>query len=247
MSGEPQPQIIAKKSFDLGRDIAMLGDEVATTLAPVLHVGAMFGIEEDHGLRTHRAALGGAERQRIDTSLPGHLRGRDIHPRQRIAEARTVHMHRHPVLVCDIGKLLRLGDAIDRAVVARGNVHLSGTIECDMLPVVGPSSDRGMIFQEASLYPWLTLSENVQLTAGLAGRTMSRHEVDQSLAQFGLDGRGDHRPAHLSGGEQQRGGLAAVLAARPAVLLADEVTGELDRASSAQLLDVLAAARKVTA
>jgi putative ABC transport system ATP-binding protein len=67
--------------------------------------------------------------------------------------------------------------------------------------------------------------------------------VDQSLAQFGLDGRGDHRPAHLSGGEQQRGGLAAVLAARPAVLLADEVTGELDRASSAQLLDVLAAAR----
>lgn len=101
----------------------------------------------------------------------------------------------------------------------------------------------GIVYQSSNLVPFLTLRENVQLAAALAGRDLPRKAVDELLDQFGLTGRADHRPTRLSGGEQQRGGLAAVFATRAKLLLGDEITGELDHASSARLLDLLAAAR----
>jgi predicted ABC-type transport system involved in lysophospholipase L1 biosynthesis ATPase subunit len=100
----------------------------------------------------------------------------------------------------------------------------------------------GIVYQSANLVPFLTLGENVELAAALARRPIRPAQVDAVLTRFGLEHRRDHRPARLSGGEQQRGGLAAVVAAQPRLLLGDEITGELDQASAAQLLDVLATA-----
>jgi len=98
----------------------------------------------------------------------------------------------------------------------------------------------GIVFQSGNLVPFLDLEENVELAAGLAGRPVDRAAARGILARVGLDGRERHRPAQLSGGEQQRAALAAVLVTRAPVVLADEVTGELDSANAGLLLDLLA-------
>ena len=97
----------------------------------------------------------------------------------------------------------------------------------------------GIVFQSQNLIPFLTLQENVALASMLAGRSVDRPAAVATLARVGLEGRADHRPAQLSGGEQQRAALAAVLATRPSIVLADEITGELDSRSADLLLDLL--------
>ena len=96
-----------------------------------------------------------------------------------------------------------------------------------------------IVFQSQNLVSFLDLVENLQLAATLAGRPASRADALGMLAQVGLADRGDHRPARLSGGEQQRAAVALVLITRPAIILADEITGELDSATAAELLDLL--------
>jgi ABC-type lipoprotein export system ATPase subunit len=97
----------------------------------------------------------------------------------------------------------------------------------------------GIVFQSQNLVPFLTLQENIELASLLAGRSGDGPTAAAVLARVGLEGRADHRPAQLSGGEQQRAGLAAVLVARPPIILADEITGELDSTSAGLLLDLL--------
>ena len=97
----------------------------------------------------------------------------------------------------------------------------------------------GMVFQSQNLIPFLTLQENVALASMLAGRSVDRPAAVATLARVGLEDRADHRPAQLSGGEQQRAALAAVLATRPSIVLADEITGELDSRNADLLLDLL--------
>jgi ABC-type lipoprotein export system ATPase subunit len=97
----------------------------------------------------------------------------------------------------------------------------------------------GIVFQSQNLVPFLTLQENVLLASVLAGRSVDGLAAVAILARVGLEGRADHRPAQLSGGEQQRAALAAVLVTRPPIVLADEITGELDSASAGLLLDLL--------
>jgi putative ABC transport system ATP-binding protein len=104
----------------------------------------------------------------------------------------------------------------------------------------------GIVFQNQNLVPFLTLRENVALAAGLGGRRLESGEIDSILDRLGLGQRADHRPAQLSGGEQQRAGLAVILAASPPILLADEITGELDSATADQLLDQLGDIRSAT-
>lgn len=97
----------------------------------------------------------------------------------------------------------------------------------------------GMVFQSQNLAEMLTLEENVVLAARLAARSGTRKVAMQRLADVDLEDRASHRPAQLSGGEQQRGGVACVLAAQPQILLGDEITGELDSVTASLLLDLI--------
>jgi putative ABC transport system ATP-binding protein len=98
----------------------------------------------------------------------------------------------------------------------------------------------GFVFQSYHLIPTLTAEENVLLPMELAGQDGGgRARARELLARVGLDGRFDHYPVQLSGGEQQRVALARAFALRPPILLADEPTGNLDSATGAAVLDLL--------
>ena len=97
----------------------------------------------------------------------------------------------------------------------------------------------GIVYQSQNLAPMLTLVENIRLAAWLADRPIDESRARFALERVGLGHRAGHRPAQLSGGEQQRAALSCVLAARPTVLLADEITGELDSASADVVLQLL--------
>jgi putative ABC transport system ATP-binding protein len=98
----------------------------------------------------------------------------------------------------------------------------------------------GFVFQAFNLVPGLTARENVLLPALLArsapGRARRRARADEALAQVGLSGKAHLRPDRLSGGERQRVAVARALFTRPAVLLADEPTGNLDAESGAAVI-----------
>jgi putative ABC transport system ATP-binding protein len=98
----------------------------------------------------------------------------------------------------------------------------------------------GMVFQRGNLIPFLTAEENVVLVARPhVGRRRARERARELLSELGLGDRLRHRPAQLSGGEVQRAGIAVAVANEPAVLFGDEVTGELDSATSEQVMETL--------
>lgn len=99
----------------------------------------------------------------------------------------------------------------------------------------------GFVFQAFMLVPTLNAVENVQLPALLRGESdrQSREQAAQLLAQLGLGERLSHLPAQLSGGEQQRVALARAFNGRPALLFADEPTGNLDRKTGDRIADLL--------
>ena len=97
----------------------------------------------------------------------------------------------------------------------------------------------GFIFQSFNLVSTLSTEENVVLPERLAGRKTDAAWVDSVLERVGLAERRTHRPAQLSGGQQQRVAVARALVSSPAVLFADEPTGNLDSASGAQILNLM--------
>jgi putative ABC transport system ATP-binding protein len=97
----------------------------------------------------------------------------------------------------------------------------------------------GFVFQSFNLVPTLTAGENITLPLTLAGRRPDPGWLDQVIATVGLGDRLGHRPAELSGGQQQRVAAARALASKPAIVFADEPTGNLDSRAGAELLGFL--------
>ena len=97
----------------------------------------------------------------------------------------------------------------------------------------------GFVFQAFQLLGNLTARENVMLPMELLGLSQARRRAEELLGAVGLSERGHHYPSQLSGGEQQRVALARAFAPRPALLLADEPTGNLDGATGRVVLDLL--------
>ena len=94
----------------------------------------------------------------------------------------------------------------------------------------------GFVFQSFNLVPTLTALENVVLPMALAGRKPDQAWLDEVVATVGLGSRLGHRPSELSGGQQQRVAVARALAARPAIIFADEPTGNLDSRTGGEIL-----------
>ena len=97
----------------------------------------------------------------------------------------------------------------------------------------------GFIFQFFNLLPMLTADENVLLPLSIAGEKPDRGWVDELIGKVGLGDRRTHRPSELSGGQQQRVAIARALISKPTVLFADEPTGNLDSATSEEILTLL--------
>ena len=97
----------------------------------------------------------------------------------------------------------------------------------------------GFVFQFFNLLPMLTAEENLVLPLTIAGRKPEPAWLEQLLESVGLDDRRKHRPSELSGGQQQRVAIARALVSRPTVLFADEPTGNLDSATSAEILELV--------
>jgi putative ABC transport system ATP-binding protein len=99
----------------------------------------------------------------------------------------------------------------------------------------------GLVFQSGNLIPFLTAIENVELAMSLgpSGKSV-RNQARERLTEVGLGHRLNHRPSQLSGGEAQRVSVAVALSNDPEILLADELTGELDSVTAEQVMAVLA-------
>ncbi len=134
---------------------------------------------------------------------------------------------------CGKSTLLRIVAGLD--FPSEGDVLLDGQ------PIEGPGADRGVVFQSYTLFPWLTVAQNIRF--GLRERGMS--EVDQQerseffIAKVGLRGFEQHFPKQLSGGMQQRCAIARALANDPKMLLLDEPFGALDNQTRVLMQELL--------
>jgi putative ABC transport system ATP-binding protein len=97
----------------------------------------------------------------------------------------------------------------------------------------------GFIFQFFNLLPMLDAEENVVLPLSIAGEKVDGAWVDELLTKTGLKDRRTHRPSELSGGQQQRVAIARALVSRPAIVFADEPTGNLDSKTSGEILELM--------
>lgn len=134
---------------------------------------------------------------------------------------------------CGKSTLLRIVGGLEHQTT--GKVYLDGR------EIYEPDSERGMVFQAYSLFPWLTVKENIEF--GLKNKKMpakEREEISRKYIEIiGLNGFEDHYPKQLSGGMQQRVAIARALANDPEILLLDEPFGALDNQTRALMQELL--------
>jgi putative ABC transport system ATP-binding protein len=136
--------------------------------------------------------------------------------------------------------LMHLLAGLDRPTAGSVVVDGSELANLDDKALTRLRRDRlGFVFQAFNLVPVLTAEENILLPLTLAGKKPDREWLDRLISAVGLGDRLDHRPSELSGGQQQRVAVARALIHRPAVVFADEPTGNLDSASSDEVLGLL--------
>jgi ABC-type nitrate/sulfonate/bicarbonate transport system ATPase subunit len=131
---------------------------------------------------------------------------------------------------CGKSTLLRLVAGLDAPT--------AGELTVGSEPITRPSAERGLVFQDPNLFPWLTVRRNIQ--AGLVARKLlhnKRHEVDEFMRLVGLETFANAFPHHLSGGMAQRVALARALINHPKVLLLDEPLGALDAFTRMRMQD----------
>ena len=133
-------------------------------------------------------------------------------------------------------------------ILAGLETHTSGKVHCDGQPVAGPGAERAMVFQHYSLYPWLSVIENIKFSRKLRanrGNLMSSDveaasgRADALLNLIGLNKVANAYPNQLSGGMQQRVAIARALMGRPQVLLMDEPFGALDAQTREVMHDLI--------
>ncbi|GJM37998.1 MAG: ABC transporter ATP-binding protein [Acidimicrobiales bacterium] len=125
-------------------------------------------------------------------------------------------------------------DRLDAGSAVIGETDIATASERELTTL---RRDRlGFIFQSFNLVPTLTAAENITLPMDLAGAKPDREWVDRVVDTVGLSDRLGHRPNELSGGQQQRVAVARALASRPAIIFADEPTGNLDSTTGAEIL-----------
>lgn len=141
------------------------------------------------------------------------------------------------------GKSSCLRMMLREEVPTQGRVHVLGQDLAKIPNRKVPYFRRtlGVVFQDFRLLPNKTVSENIAFALQVIGRSAGfiQEAVPDVLAQVGLDGKADRMPHELSGGEQQRVAIARALVNKPALLLADEPTGNLDPATSADIMNLL--------
>jgi ABC-type nitrate/sulfonate/bicarbonate transport system ATPase subunit len=126
-------------------------------------------------------------------------------------------------------------------IVAGLDAPTQGEVLLDGQRVQGPGADRGMVFQSYTLFPWLTVRENICFGLREKGMPIAHQAeiADRFIAEVGLAGFESHYPKQLSGGMQQRVALARALANDPKVLLLDEPFGALDNQTRALMQELL--------
>lgn len=130
-------------------------------------------------------------------------------------------------------------DQVDGGTITVGGVDITSLSESEL--AAWRATHVGFIFQFYNLIPVLTAFENVELPLLLTGlsRGERREHVELALRVVNLEERMDHRPPQLSGGEQQRVAIARAIVTDPTILVADEPTGDLDRVSAEEVLNLM--------
>ena len=136
--------------------------------------------------------------------------------------------------------LLHMLGGVDRPT--SGKVYIDGT---DIYALNEPNlavfrrRQIGLIYQFFNLIPTLNVEENITLPCELDGQTVDKKRLDKLIDELGLNGRKTHLPEELSGGQQQRVSIGRALINRPAIVLADEPTGNLDKKNSDEIVELL--------
>jgi len=130
-------------------------------------------------------------------------------------------------------------DKADSGIINVGGVDITALSETEL--AAWRATSVGFIFQFYNLIPVLTAIENVELPLVLTGlsRRERREHAETALSVVGLDDRMDHYPSQLSGGQQQRVAIARAVVTDPAIIVADEPTGDLDKVSALEILDLM--------